>query len=58
MRHGLGFVNSCAAGLMVGAAAGMVLVTGKQSRKTQIGKRLQKAGIAVDRTVSKMVSGW
>ena len=44
------------AGVMAGMLAGMMLPHGSKSMKTQVGKSIQKLGVAVDHTVDNLVS--
>ena len=56
MTNGTGFWVGMSAGLMVGAAAGMMLGCRRDPMKTQVGKRIQKVGVAVDHTVDNLIS--
>ena len=51
-----GFLIGMGAGMVVGAAAGMMAPCGGQSMKTQVGKSIQKLGVAVDHAVDNIVS--
>ena len=51
-----GFWVGMGAGLAVGAVAGMMLPSGRDPMKTQMGKSIHKLGIAVDRAVDNIVS--
>ena len=44
------------AGIMAGAAMGMMVPCGRQSMKTQVGKSIHKLGVAVDHAVDNIVS--
>ena len=44
------------AGLVAGAALGMMTPHGKDSMKTQVGKSIHKLGVAVDHAVDSIVS--
>lgn len=44
------------AGLIIGAAAGMMMPYGKNSMKTQVGKSIHKLGVAVDHAVDNIIS--
>ena len=44
------------AGIMAGAAMGMMMPCGRQSMKTQVGKSIHKLGVAVDNAVDNIVS--
>ena len=44
------------AGLVTGAALGMMTPYGKDSMKTQVGKSIHKLGVAVDHAVDSIVS--
>ena len=44
------------AGVMAGAALGMMMPCGRQSMKTQVGKSIHKLGVAVDNAVDNIVS--
>ena len=44
------------AGLMAGAAVGMMMPYGKDPMKTQVGKSIHKLGVAVDHAVDSIVS--
>lgn len=50
-----GFWFGMGAGLATGMAVGLLLPVGRQCRKTQVGKRLQKMGAAVDHTVDELI---
>ena len=51
-----GFWVGMSAGLMVGAAAGMVYGHRRDPMKTQVGKSIHKLGVAVDHAVDNIVS--
>ena len=56
MRLCTGFWFGMGAGIMAGAAMGMMMPCGRQSMKTQVGKSIQKLGVAVDNAVDNIVS--
>ena len=56
MKLCTGFWIGMGAGLMAGAAVGMMVPSGKQTMKTPVGKSIQKLGIAVDQAVDNIVS--
>ncbi len=56
MKVNTGFWVGMSAGLMAGAAIGMMSPYGKDSMKTQVGKSIQKLGVAVDHAVDNIVS--
>ena len=56
MKMCTGFWIGMGAGLAVGAAVGMMTPCGRQSMKTQVGKSIQKLGVAVDHAVDNIVS--
>ena len=56
MKMCTGFLIGMGAGMVVGAAAGMMAPCGRQSMKTQVGKSIQKLGVAVDHAVDNIVS--
>ena len=56
MRSCTGFWVGMSAGLMAGAAVGMMMTCGRDSMKTQVGKSIHKLGVAVDHTVDNLVS--
>lgn len=56
MKLCTGFWIGIGAGLVAGAALGMTTPHNKQSMKTQVGKSIQKLGLAVDRAVDNIVS--
>lgn len=57
MRNNAGFWFGMGAGMAAGAVVGMmVLPHGKRTMKTQVGKGIQKLGVAVDHTVDNLVS--
>ena len=55
MKMCTGFWLGMGAGLVVGAAAEMMVERGK-SPKTQVGKSIHKLGVAVDHAVDNIVS--
>lgn len=56
MRLCTGFWFGMSAGLVAGAALGMMTPHGKDSMKTQVGKSIHKLGVAVDHAVDSIVS--
>ena len=56
MRLCTGFWVGMGAGIMAGAAVGMMLPYGRGPMKTQVGKSIHKLGIAVDHAVDNIVS--
>lgn len=56
MRLCTGFWFGMSAGLVAGAALGMMTPYGKDSMKTQVGKSIHKLGVAVDHAVDSIVS--
>ena len=44
------------AGLLAGAAAGMMSPYGRDPMKTQVGKSIRKLGIAVDHAVDNIIT--
>ena len=56
MKTSTGVLVGIGAGMMAGAALGMMMPNGRQSMKTQVGKSLQKLGVAVDNAVDNIVS--
>lgn len=56
MKLCTGFWIGMGAGLMAGAAAGMMMSTGRDSMKTQVGRSIHKLGVAVDHAVDNIVS--
>ena len=56
MRLCTGFWVGMSAGLVAGAALGMMTPYGKDSMKTQVGKSIHKLGVAVDHAVDSIVS--
>ena len=55
MKMCTGFWLGMGAGLVIGAAADMMVQCGK-SPKTQVGKSIHKLGVAVDHAVDNIVS--
>ena len=51
-----GFWVGMGAGVMTGAALGMMMPHSRQSMKTQVGKSIHKLGVAVDNAVDNVVS--
>ena len=56
MNTNTGFWVGMSAGLVAGAALGMMTPYGKDSMKTQVGKSIHKLGVAVDHAVDNIVS--
>ena len=56
MKLCTGFWIGMGAGLMAGAAVGMMVPSGGDSMKTQVGRSIHKLGVAVDRAVDNIVS--
>ncbi len=56
MKKSTGFWFGIGAGMAAGAAMGMMAPMGRRSMKTQVGKRIQKMGVAVDHTVDNIMS--
>lgn len=56
MRNDTGFWVGIGAGLTAGMTLGMMMPSGRKSMKTQVGKRIQKVGVAVDHTMDNIIS--
>ena len=56
MTNCTGFWFGMSAGLVAGAAAGMMLGCRRDPMKTQVGKSIHKLGVAVDHAVDNIVS--
>ena len=56
MKLCTGFWVGMSAGLMAGAAMGMMTPREKKSMKTQVGKSMHKLGVALDNAVDSIVS--
>ena len=56
MKMCAGFWLGIGAGLVTGAAVGMMKPNGRDSMKTQVGKSIHKLGVAVDHAVDNSVS--
>ena len=56
MKGCTGFWIGMGAGLMAGAAAGMMVSCEKDPMKTQVGRSIHKLGVAVDHAVDNIVS--
>ena len=56
MRVCAGFWFGVGAGMVAGAAVGMMLPYGKTTMKTPVGKSIHKLGIAVDQAVDNIIS--
>ena len=56
MKTFAGFWVGMGAGLMAGAAVGMMVSSSRDPMKTQVGKSIHKLGLAVDHAVDNIVS--
>ena len=56
MKVCTGFWSGVGAGRMAGAAVGMMVPSGGDSMKTQVGRSIHKLGVAVDHAVDNIVS--
>ena len=56
MKGCAGFWVGMSAGLLAGAAMGMMSPYGRDPMKTQVGKSIHKLGVAVDHAVDNIVS--
>ena len=56
MKLCTGFWIGMGAGLMAGAAMGMMMPSSGDSMKTQVGRSIHKLGVAVDHAVDNIVS--
>ena len=56
MKMCTGFWVGMSAGLMAGAAVGMMVPCGRAPMKTQVGRSIHKLGVAVDHAVDNIVS--
>ena len=56
MKGCAGFWIGMIAGLLAGAAAGMLSHYGRDPMKTQVGKSIRKLGIAVDHAVDNIIT--
>lgn len=56
MKGCAGFWIGMGAGLLTGAAMGMMSSYGRDPMKTQVGKSIQKLGIAVDHAVDNIIT--
>ena len=56
MKGCAGFWVGMSAGLLAGAAVGMMSPYGRDPMKTQVGKSIHKLGIAVDHAVNNIIS--
>ena len=56
MKKGTGFWFGMGAGVMAGMTVGMIVTRGQRPMKTQVGKRIQKMGVAVDHTLDNLMS--
>ena len=56
MKMCAGFWVGMGAGMMAGAALGMVAASSRDPMKTQVGKSIQKLGLAVGHAVDNIVS--
>jgi uncharacterized membrane-anchored protein YhcB (DUF1043 family) len=56
MKKNTGIWIGVGAGMAVGAMMGMMMPMGQRSMKTQVGKHIQKVGVAVDHTMDNLIS--
>ncbi len=56
MKDCTGFWFGMGAGMTAGLVLGMTAVSCRRSMKTQVGKRIQRMGVAVDHTVDNLIS--
>jgi len=56
MKMCTGFLIGMSAGVVAGTALGMMVPTGRDPMKTQVGRSIHKMGVAVDRAVDNIVS--
>ncbi len=56
MKMCTGFLVGIGAGVVAGAALGVMLPSGERAMKTQVGKSIHKLGVAVDHAVDNIVS--
>lgn len=56
MKGHAGFWIGMSAGLLTGAAVGVMLPCGQVPMKTQVGKSIHRLGIAVDHAVDNIMS--
>ena len=56
MKMCAGFWIGMGAGLVAGAAAGMMVCHERDAMKTQVGRSIHKLGVAVDHAVDNIVS--
>lgn len=56
MMQKSGFWKGMGIGMMAGAALGMTLSSEKSAMKTQVGKRIQQMGTAVDHTLDNLMT--
>lgn len=56
MKMCTGFWVGIGAGMVAGAAVGMMMPGGRDPMKTQVGKSIHKLGVAVDNAVDNIVS--
>lgn len=56
MMQESGFWKGMGMGMIAGVALGMTLSCGKNSMKTQMGKRIQQMGTAVDHTLDNLMT--
>ena len=56
MKMNTGFWVGMSAGLVTGAALGMMTPYGRDPMKTQVGTSIHKLGVAVDHAVDNIVS--
>ena len=56
MKDCTGFWFGMGAGLTAGVMIGMLAISSRRSMKTQVGKRIQQMGVAVDQTMDHLIS--
>ena len=56
MNCDTGFCCGIGVGLAAGITVGMMMSSGKKAMKTQVGKNIEKMGVAVDRTMDHIIS--
>jgi hypothetical protein len=56
MKDCTGFWFGMGAGLTAGVMIGMLAISSRRSMKTQVGKRIQQMGVAVDHTMDHLIS--
>ena len=55
MNRNAGWMLGIGAGLLIGSMAGAMLPTNRSAMKTQVGKSIEKLGVAVDRAVNNII---